>query len=52
MKRYTVTCAAIAFSNESIVGDYAKMNTLDESYFVKTNYKSKKVKAILEKTDE
>jgi len=27
------------------------MNTLDESYFVKTN-KTKRVKAILEKTDE
>ena len=37
--------------NESISGDYAKMNTLDESYFVKTN-KTKRVKAILEKTDE
>jgi len=37
--------------NESIMGDYAKMNTLDESYFVKTN-QSKKVKAILERTDE
>ena len=37
--------------NESITGDYAKMNTLDESYFVKTN-KTKRVKAILEKTDE
>ena len=37
--------------NESITGDYAKMNTLDESYFVKTN-KTKRVKAILEKTNE
>ena len=39
-------------NNESITGDYAKMNTLDESYFVKTNYKSKRVKAILEKNNE
>ena len=37
--------------NESITGDYAKMNTLDESYFVKTN-ESKRVKAILEKANE
>ena len=37
--------------NESISGDYAKMNTIDESYVVKTN-KTKRVKAILEKTDE
>jgi len=39
-------------NNESISGDYAKMNTLDESYFVKSNTKSKRVKAILENTDE
>ena len=37
--------------NESITGDYAKINTLDESYFVKTN-DSKRVKVILEKKDE
>ena len=42
---------SIIRDNESIIGDYAKMNTLDESYFVKTN-KTKRVKAILEKTDE
>lgn len=39
-------------NNESVTGDYAKMNTLDESYFVKTNYKSKRVKAVLEETNE
>ena len=37
--------------NESITGDYAKINTLDESYFVKTN-DSKRVKVILEKKNE
>ena len=43
---------SIIRDNESVTGDYAKMNTLDESYFVKTNYKSKRVKAVLEKNDE
>tara|TARA_Y100000590_G_scaffold466742_1_gene643162 strand:+ start:1616 stop:2371 length:756 start_codon:yes stop_codon:yes gene_type:complete len=38
-------------NNESITGDYAKINTLDESYFVKTN-ESKRVKVILEKSDD
>ena len=37
--------------NESITGDYAKMNTLDESYFVETE-KTKRVKVILEKENE
>ena len=37
--------------NELITGDYAKINTLDESYFVKTN-KSKRVKALLSRVDE
>tara|TARA_B100001123_G_C15286204_1_gene1015713 strand:+ start:602 stop:1360 length:759 start_codon:yes stop_codon:yes gene_type:complete len=39
-------------NNENITGDYAKMNTLNESFFVKTNKKSKRVKALLENTDE
>ena len=39
-------------NNENITGDYAKMNTLDESYFVKTNKKSKRVKILLENADE
>jgi len=38
-------------NNELITGDYAKINTLDESYFVETN-KSKRVKVLLNKTDE
>ena len=37
--------------NESILGDYAKINTLTESYKV-TSKKSKKVKVLLNKTDE
>lgn len=37
--------------NELITGDYAKINTLDESYFVKTN-KSKRVKVLLSRVDE
>ena len=37
--------------NEFITGDYAKINTLDESYFVKTD-ESKKVKVLLNKVDE
>ena len=37
--------------NELITGDYAKINTLDESYFIKTN-ESKRVKILLNKTDE
>ena len=43
---------SIIRDNESVTGDYAKMNTLDESYFVKTNYKSKRVKAVLKNNDE
>ena len=42
----------IVRDNESVTGDYAKMNTIDESYFVKTNTESKRVKAILEQTNE
>ncbi len=37
--------------NELITGDYAKINTLNESYFIKTN-ESKRVKVLLNKTDE
>ena len=37
--------------NELITGDYAKINTLDESYFIKTN-ESKRVKVLLNKADE
>ena len=37
--------------NELITGDYAKINTLDESYFVKIN-ESKRVKVLLNKSDE
>ena len=37
--------------NELITGDYAKINTLDESYFIKTN-ESKRVKILLNKADE
>ena len=37
--------------NESVTGDYAKMDTLDESYYVKTN-ESKRVKVMLEEADE
>ena len=37
--------------NELITGDYAKINTLDESYSVKTN-KSKRVKVLLSRVDE
>ena len=37
--------------NESILGDYAKINTLTESYKV-TSKKSEKVKVLLNKTDE
>ena len=37
--------------NESILGDYAKINTLTESYKV-TSKKSGKVKVLLDKTDE
>ena len=37
--------------NESILGDYAKINTLTESYKV-TSKASGKVKALLDKTDE
>ena len=37
--------------NESILGDYAKINTLTESYKV-TSKKSEKVKILLNKTDE
>ena len=37
--------------NESILGDYAKINTLTESYKV-TSKESGKVKALLDKTDE
>ena len=37
--------------NELITGDYAKINTLDESYFIKTN-ESKRVKILLNKIDE
>ena len=39
-------------NNESVTGDYAKMNTVDESYFVKTNSTNKRVKAVIEKADE
>ena len=39
-------------NNESVTGDYAKMNTVDESYFVKTNNTNKRVKAVIEKADE
>ena len=37
--------------NESILGDYAKINTLTESYKV-TSKESEKVKVLLKKTDE
>ena len=37
--------------NESILGDYAKINTLTESYKV-TSKESGKVKVLLNKTDE
>ena len=37
--------------NESILGDYAKINTLTESYKV-TSKESGKVKVLLDKTDE
>ena len=37
--------------NESILGDYAKINMLTESYKV-TSKESRKVKALLDKTDE
>ena len=37
--------------NESISGNYAKINTLTESYKV-TSKKSEKVKVLLNKTDE
>ena len=39
-------------NNESVTGDYAKMNTVDESYFVKTNNTNKRVKVIIEKANE
>ena len=39
-------------NNESVTGDYAKMNTVDESYLVKTNNTNKRVKAIIEKANE
>ena len=38
-------------NNEVIIGDYAKINTLDESYKVTSN-KSKKVKVLIDSTDE
>ena len=50
-KNITFENVIINRENESITGDYAKINTLDESYFVKTN-DSKRVKVILEKKDE
>ena len=38
---------------ESIVGDYARINTLDESYKVTSNKSDKKVRVLLkEKEDE
>ena len=37
--------------NESVSGDYAKINTLTESYKV-TSKKSEKVKVLLNKKDE
>ena len=37
--------------NEIITGDYAKINTLDESYFININ-ESKRVKVLLNKPDE
>ena len=37
--------------NETIYGDYAKINTLDESYKV-TSKKSEKVKVLLKEKDE
>ena len=36
---------------ESISGDYARMNTLDESYKITSN-KNKKVKVLLNKTND
>ena len=36
---------------ELITGDYAKINTVDESYYV-TSDDTKKVKVLLKKTDE
>ena len=39
-------------NNESVTGDYAKMNTVDESYLVKTNNTNKRVKVVIEKADE
>ena len=36
---------------ELIIGDYAKINTLDESYKI-TSKESKKVKVLLKKTDD
>ena len=38
--------------NESIIGDYAKINTLDESYKVESKNTEKKVKVLLKKTNE
>ena len=37
--------------NEVIIGDYAKINTLDESYKVSSN-KSKNVKILIDNTNE
>ena len=36
---------------ELITGDYAKINTVDESYYV-TSDDTKKVKVLLKRTDE
>ena len=38
-------------NNETIVGDYAKVNTLDESYKV-TSYNTNKVKVLIDNTNE
>ena len=38
-------------NNEVIICDYANINTLDESYKVTSN-KSKKVKVLIDSTDE
>ena len=40
------------FRNEELItGDYAKINTLDESYKITSN-KTKKVKVLLKKTND
>ena len=38
-------------NDEIITGDYARINTLDESYKISSN-ESKRVKVLLKKTDE